>query len=114
MAFVKDLLMNSLKELVNAELKKFQWFLVNDHACLSRSEMENANIFITVDRLVACFGPENAVKITVDILKKMNQNELAEQLENKHKQGPLTLTLCQSSEPHGKEKLIQLRKMNLN
>ncbi|KAI2646870.1 NLR family CARD domain-containing protein 3 [Labeo rohita] len=30
------------------------------------------------------FGPENAVKITLDILKKMNQNHLAEQLENKH------------------------------
>ncbi|XP_050982141.1 tripartite motif-containing protein 16-like protein isoform X2 [Labeo rohita] len=33
------------------------------------------------------FGPKEAVKITVEILRKMNQNHVAEQLEDKHKQG---------------------------
>ncbi|XDV25616.1 hypothetical protein PO909_029507 [Leuciscus waleckii] len=37
--------------------------------------------------MVECFGPEEAVKIAVEVLRKMNQNELANQLENKHKQG---------------------------
>ncbi|KAL1276194.1 hypothetical protein QQF64_035817 [Cirrhinus molitorella] len=36
--------------------------------------------------MVACFGPEEAVKVMVYILRKMNQNDLAEQLENEHKQ----------------------------
>ncbi|KAL1276218.1 hypothetical protein QQF64_035841 [Cirrhinus molitorella] len=48
--------------------------------------MEKADIFDTVDKMVACFGPEEAVKVMVDILRKMNQNDLAEQLEKKNKQ----------------------------
>ncbi|XP_067222307.1 NACHT, LRR and PYD domains-containing protein 3-like [Chanodichthys erythropterus] len=87
MASVKDLLDKSLNELVQAELKKFQWHLVNDHECISKCEMVNADRLDTVDKMVARFGPEEAVKITVKILRKMNQNNLAEQLENKHKQG---------------------------
>ncbi|XP_073695288.1 protein NLRC3-like [Garra rufa] len=86
MASVKELLMNSLMDLVEVDLKKFQWNLKNDER-ISNSEMENADIFDTVDSMVARFGPEEAVKISVEILRKMNQNFLAEQLENKHKQG---------------------------
>ncbi len=87
MASVKDLLLSSMEELVNADLKKFQWHLVNDHEHISKSEMEAADRLKTVDKLVECFTPEEAVKITVGILRKMNQNHLAERLENKHKQG---------------------------
>ncbi|KAL1276210.1 hypothetical protein QQF64_035833 [Cirrhinus molitorella] len=36
--------------------------------------------------MVACFGAEEAVKVMVYILTKMNQNDLAKQLENEHKQ----------------------------
>ncbi|XP_067249243.1 NACHT, LRR and PYD domains-containing protein 3-like [Chanodichthys erythropterus] len=89
MASVKDLLKNSLKDLGEAELKEFQWELKNE--CISKSEMENADRLDTVDKMVARFGPEEAVKITVKILRKMNQNNLAEQLENKHKQVDLNL-----------------------
>ncbi|CAM4458565.1 unnamed protein product [Leuciscus chuanchicus] len=84
MASVKEQLVNSLKELVKDDLKQFQWHLKN-HECVSTSEMENADILDTVDKMVARFGPTEAVKITVNILRKMNQNRLAEQLENEHK-----------------------------
>ncbi|XP_073804442.1 protein NLRC3-like isoform X1 [Danio rerio] len=83
---VKQLLKNSLKELVEAELKEFQWCLRNDYRCISKSEMENADRLETVDKMESCFGPEGAVKITVDILRKINQNDLAEKLENTQKQ----------------------------
>ncbi|XP_052426670.1 NACHT, LRR and PYD domains-containing protein 3-like [Carassius gibelio] len=87
MASVKELLVDSLKELVEAELKEFHWRLMNAyHKCISKSEMEKADIFDTVEKMVACFGPEGAVKIMVDILRKMKQNDLADQLENEHKQ----------------------------
>uniref|UniRef100_A0A8C1AHM8 NACHT, LRR and PYD domains-containing protein 3-like n=1 Tax=Cyprinus carpio carpio TaxID=630221 RepID=A0A8C1AHM8_CYPCA len=87
MVSVKELLMDSLKELVEAELKEFHWRLMSAyHKLISKSEMEKADIFDTVDKMVVCFGPEEAVKIMVDILRKMNQNDLAEQLENEHKQ----------------------------
>ncbi|KAI2665901.1 NLR family CARD domain-containing protein 3 [Labeo rohita] len=87
MATVKELLVGSLKELVEAELKEFHWRLMNtSHNHISKSEMEKADIFDTVDKMVVCFGPEEAVKVMLDILRKMNQNDLAEQLENKNKQ----------------------------
>ncbi|KAL0148154.1 hypothetical protein M9458_056556 [Cirrhinus mrigala] len=87
MTTVKELLMDSLKALVTAELKEFKWRLMNTpHNHVLKSEMEKADIFDTVDKMVVCFGPEEAVKVMVDILRKMNQNDLAEQLENKNKQ----------------------------
>ncbi|KAF4114183.1 NACHT, LRR and PYD domains-containing protein 3-like [Onychostoma macrolepis] len=91
MASVKDLLMDSLKELVDKELEEFQWHLQKDHKGIAKSEVENANRSKTVDKMVACFGSEEAVKITVGILRKINQNELAEQLENKHKEVSISL-----------------------
>jgi len=87
MASVKKLLLNSLENLTEDPLKKFQWNLENDHECITKSDMENADRMNTVDKMVDCFGPEEAVKITVEILRNINQNNLAEQLENKHNQG---------------------------
>ncbi len=84
---VKDLLKNSLEGLKEAEVKMFKWHLQNGHECIKAYEMEKADILDTVDKLVVCFGREEAVKIMVEILRKMNQNHLAEQLEIKHKQG---------------------------
>ncbi|XP_026093089.1 NACHT, LRR and PYD domains-containing protein 3 isoform X2 [Carassius auratus] len=92
MASFKDLLMESLKELVEDELEEFQWHLEKDHEGISKSEIKNANRLKTVDKIVACFGPEEAVKIMVDTLRKMNHNELAEQLENKHKKVSVSFT----------------------
>ncbi len=76
-------------DLVKDDLKLLRWHLVNDHECISKSEMEDADKLKIVDRMVECFLPEEAVKITVDILRKMNQNDLAKKLENKHKQGDI-------------------------
>ncbi|KAL1268578.1 hypothetical protein QQF64_033941, partial [Cirrhinus molitorella] len=86
MASVEELLVNSLKQLVEAELKEFHWHLKKaSHKHISKSEMEKADIFDTVDKMVVCFGPEEAVKVMVDILRKMSQNDLAKHLENEHK-----------------------------
>ncbi|XP_039529116.1 NACHT, LRR and PYD domains-containing protein 12-like isoform X3 [Pimephales promelas] len=86
MASVKELLLNSLMELGKKDLKLFQWHLKMDEHIFN-CELENADRCNTVDKMVACFGPEKAWKITVEILRKMNQNDLAERLENKCKQG---------------------------
>ncbi|ROL53946.1 Apoptosis-associated speck-like protein containing a CARD [Anabarilius grahami] len=86
MASVKDLLKNSLNDLGDDELKAFKWELENGYEGIKKSDVENADRLDTVDKMVACFGAEEAVKNTVDILKNIKRNDLAEQLENKHKQ----------------------------
>ncbi|XP_067283780.1 NACHT, LRR and PYD domains-containing protein 3-like isoform X2 [Pseudorasbora parva] len=106
MASVKDLLEKSLNELLEDELKKFQWCLGNDHECISKSELENADRLKTVDKMVARFRPEAAVKVTVEILRKMNQNNLAEHLENNYKQGHAesNINISVAVGAHSKEK----------
>ncbi|XP_059411092.1 protein NLRC3-like [Carassius carassius] len=91
MASVKELLVNSLNELVKDDLKKFQWYL-NDHKPqgIPKSEMENADVLDTVDKMVERFGAEEAVKITVNLLREMNQNILAKVIENKKTEGNLS------------------------
>ncbi|XP_058628726.1 NACHT, LRR and PYD domains-containing protein 12-like isoform X2 [Onychostoma macrolepis] len=114
MASVKKLLVDSLKELVEADLKDFQWHLVNlYHKRISKSELEKADRLDTVDMMVKCFGPEEAVKVMVDILRKMNQNDLAEQLENEHKQAQ-TEGNIKTSVPAGElQKFLKTHKNNM-
>ncbi|KAI7804904.1 putative NACHT [Triplophysa rosa] len=86
MASVSELLKDSLNELIKDQLKEFRWEL-KSHYGISASELENADVLDTVDKIVEYHGPEEAVKVTLNILRKMNQNHLAELLENKHKEG---------------------------
>lgn len=86
MASVLELLKDSLNELMKDQLKEFRWELKN-HYGISASELENADVLDTVDKIVERHGPEGAVKVTLNILRKMNQNQLAEVLENKHCEG---------------------------
>ncbi|KAL0149283.1 hypothetical protein M9458_055321, partial [Cirrhinus mrigala] len=83
MASVKQLLYDTLDDLEEEKLKRFKSYL-RDDGPIPVSLLEKADATDTVDQILDLFGPENAVKITLDILKKMNQNHLAEQLENKH------------------------------
>lgn len=87
MASVDELLLNSLKDLGKEELKTFQWHLKKNHKEISNSELEDADRLKTVDLMVDHFGEEEAVKNTVKILRKMNKNNQAKQLEDNHKQG---------------------------
>uniref|UniRef100_A0A8C1AXN3 B30.2/SPRY domain-containing protein n=1 Tax=Cyprinus carpio carpio TaxID=630221 RepID=A0A8C1AXN3_CYPCA len=86
MALDEELLLKTLKDLVKDDLEEFQWHLKIHHKDISNSEMENADRIKTVDIMVEHFGLEEAVKIMLEILRKMNKNNLANQLENNHKQ----------------------------
>ncbi|XP_073716156.1 NACHT, LRR and PYD domains-containing protein 12 [Misgurnus anguillicaudatus] len=85
MASVSEHLVNSLNELEKTELKEFQWHLKNENG-ISAAELENADVLDIVDKMMERYGPGGAVKITLNILRKMNQNQLAERLENKYKE----------------------------
>uniref|UniRef100_A0A8C1H0F4 Pyrin domain-containing protein n=1 Tax=Cyprinus carpio carpio TaxID=630221 RepID=A0A8C1H0F4_CYPCA len=85
MAYVSEQHLAALDDLDTDKLKRFKWRLKN-HYCLSSAALEKADAPDTVDLMMKRFGPEEAVKISVEILRKMNQNHVAEQLEDKHKQ----------------------------
>ncbi|XP_050957732.1 protein NLRC3, partial [Labeo rohita] len=105
MASVKQLLYDTMDDLEKKELKRFKSYLRED-GNIKVSVLEKADATDTVDQMLDRFGPENAVKITLDILKKMNQNHLAEQLENKHTKVYLT-------EDWKLQKVLETHKMNM-
>ncbi|ROL54808.1 Stonustoxin subunit beta [Anabarilius grahami] len=84
MSSVLELLLKTLDDLSTQKLQRFKWYLKN-YESISTADIEKAKATDIVDIMVARFTPEGAVKITLDILRKMNENHLAEQLENKHK-----------------------------
>ncbi|XP_073671420.1 protein NLRC3 [Paramisgurnus dabryanus] len=83
MASVLELLHETLDDLEEDKLKRFKSILRHDGP-IPASKLEKADVTDTVDKMLECFEREGAVKITINILRKMNQNQLAEQLEMKH------------------------------
>lgn len=73
-----------MEDLNSDELKRFQWYLTqgmgNDYPPIPKSWLENGDRMETVDKMVQSYRLDGAVKITLKILKKMNQNSLAEKL----------------------------------
>ncbi|XP_076843161.1 NACHT, LRR and PYD domains-containing protein 12-like isoform X3 [Brachyhypopomus gauderio] len=87
MANIPEELLSVLEDLKSKELKNFRWHLTNSLEGDKRipiGHLENADEHDTVDKMVQKYGPDGAVEITVDMLKKMNQNQLAEDLRTKH------------------------------
>uniref|UniRef100_A0AAR2K6H9 B30.2/SPRY domain-containing protein n=1 Tax=Pygocentrus nattereri TaxID=42514 RepID=A0AAR2K6H9_PYGNA len=82
---IKFWLLDILEELLSDDLKKYQWYLTNGvegFRHIPKSLMENANRSDTVDTMVDRYSPDGAVEITLKILNRMNQNELAEKLRS--------------------------------
>ncbi|XP_076860396.1 NACHT, LRR and PYD domains-containing protein 3-like isoform X4 [Brachyhypopomus gauderio] len=87
MANIPEQLLDILEDLETEDLKKFQWHLTNSvegDKHIPKSQLENTNRQDTVDKMIEKYGPDRAVEITLVILKKMNLNQLAEDLRTKH------------------------------
>ncbi|XP_026100737.1 NACHT, LRR and PYD domains-containing protein 12-like [Carassius auratus] len=105
MASIKRMLYDTLDDLEKDNFKRFKSFLREDGP-IPASVLEKAEATDTVNQMLDRFGPERAVKITLHILKKINQNNLAEQLENKHKEAFFTEDLML-------QKCLQIHKTNM-
>ncbi|KAI3352524.1 hypothetical protein L3Q82_005469 [Scortum barcoo] len=85
---VPELLLETLEDLINEDLQKLQWYLslgiVEGYKAIPKSHLEKATRTETVTRLIQNYGDESAVKITVKILRKMNFNSTADELESKY------------------------------
>ncbi|ROL45401.1 Stonustoxin subunit alpha [Anabarilius grahami] len=92
MASVSEQLLRTLDDLDADKLKRFKWHLKNNYD-VSGAALEHADAPDTVDLMIKHFGPDEAVKITVELLRKMDQNHKAEELEKKHKEDSRRLTL---------------------
>ncbi|XP_067283775.1 NACHT, LRR and PYD domains-containing protein 12-like [Pseudorasbora parva] len=84
MAAIKEQLLETLEDLGSEKLKKFKWHLKNE-GLASTADLEKPNVNYTVAQMVAHHGPARAVEITLDILRRMKENHLAELLEHKLK-----------------------------
>ncbi|XP_029596121.1 uncharacterized protein LOC115178876 isoform X1 [Salmo trutta] len=83
---VHFLLLDILEELSRSDLKTFQWYInkgVEEFPSISEGQLEDADRLVTVDRMVQSYCDEGAVKITLEILRKMGRNNLAEELKEK-------------------------------
>ncbi|XP_029627132.1 serine/threonine-protein kinase/endoribonuclease IRE1 isoform X1 [Salmo trutta] len=85
---VPELLLATLDDLGKEELKEFKWRLRQGvegfPQRIPMSQLEYAGREDTISKMVETYQPENAVKITLEILRKMNQNKLAETLNDKY------------------------------
>ncbi|CAB1344223.1 unnamed protein product [Coregonus sp. 'balchen'] len=86
---VPSLLLTTLEELTGEQLKTFQCYLTSvqlpGFSPIPESQLENADRQDTVDQMVKRYGPEGAVKITLNTMRKMDLGDLAEKLERDHR-----------------------------
>ncbi|XP_071202838.1 uncharacterized protein [Salvelinus alpinus] len=82
---VPALLLTSLEELTEEQLKTFQSHLTRGQLfgfpLIPERQLENTSRQETVDQMVKSYGPERAVEITLWILREMNLDDLAETLQ---------------------------------
>ncbi|ROI37167.1 NLR family CARD domain-containing protein 3 [Anabarilius grahami] len=83
MASVKKLLNDTLDDLKEDSRKRFKSYLKEDGP-IRAGKLEKADVTEIVDIMMERFGAEEAVKITLNILRKMNQNRLVEELQNNY------------------------------
>ncbi|XP_024001381.2 uncharacterized protein [Salvelinus sp. IW2-2015] len=99
---VPALLLTSLKELTEEQLKTFQSHLTNGwmlgFPLIPESHLENSDRQDTVDQMVQRYGPERAVGITFCILREMKLDDLAENLQRDHTRVLLLISLEELTE----------------
>ncbi|KAL0992567.1 hypothetical protein UPYG_G00095050 [Umbra pygmaea] len=82
------LLFDTLENLDKTDFKKFQWFLkqpfLDGFTPVPVRRLDDADIQDTVDEMLKAYGRHDAVKITLEILRKLRQNNLAERLKRDH------------------------------
>lgn len=91
MAQVPELLLNTLLQLVDKDLRTFQWYLYMDvlegFAYIPRADLDGVDRPGTVSRLVETYGYDDAVTVSVEVLTKMKLKLWAETLKKKRDEG---------------------------
>lgn len=87
MSSISILLLSHLNELTQDDFERFKWSLMKDKAqgfeSISRRKLEKAKPFEVVDLMVNQYESSEATKITIQVLRQMEQKKLASDLEKK-------------------------------
>ncbi|XP_048856692.1 NACHT, LRR and PYD domains-containing protein 3-like isoform X2 [Brienomyrus brachyistius] len=79
-----DLLLQSLEELIDDELKKFKFNLnhlrYKEYQPIPRGQLENLNRTDLANKMIRSYGEVGALNVMLEILKKMNLNDLVQRL----------------------------------
>lgn len=85
---VPQLLLETLQGLLEDDFKTLKWYLWNgvldDYNPIPPSFLENASRVQTVSQIINSYGEESAVKVTIEVLRKMNFNGPAEKLKSRY------------------------------
>ncbi|KAJ1162326.1 hypothetical protein NDU88_002794 [Pleurodeles waltl] len=79
---VRDLNYHKLENLNEREFDHFKMRLSDDPHKLPRGITESLDSFKLADKMVHHYTPSKALEVAIDVLKKMNQMQLAEELRN--------------------------------
>ncbi|XP_064866842.1 NACHT, LRR and PYD domains-containing protein 3-like [Oncorhynchus nerka] len=90
---VKERLLAVLDDLGSEELKRFKWHLTTENQQdgfphIPKGQLETSDGLDIVDQMVQKYRGNVAVQITLDILKKISRNDLAEKLNRDCPIGP--------------------------
>ncbi len=81
---VDELLLQTLNDLLEDDFKTFQWYLslkvLDSCKPIPKAHLEGVSRRDTVSRMTKGYGERAAVNLTLEILKKMNFNGIAEEL----------------------------------
>ncbi|XP_078140899.1 protein NLRC3-like [Centroberyx gerrardi] len=94
-----ELLLKTLEDLGDKEFKKFKWFLRQDDIldgfpAIPKSRLEKADRLDTVDQMVQTYS-EYSLEVTIEVLMKINKNDLVQSLSNTSSAPKETLAECQ-------------------
>eukprot|EP00063_Salmo_salar_P075091 XP_014049926.1 PREDICTED: NACHT, LRR and PYD domains-containing protein 12-like isoform X2 [Salmo salar] len=92
---VPELLLATLNQLADDDLKTFKWYLKQHDGfisqmglcAISKSQLENADREDTVDKMTETYSYADTLKISLEILRRINQNNLAEKLKTDYEIG---------------------------
>ncbi|XP_078022245.1 uncharacterized protein LOC117254771 isoform X1 [Epinephelus lanceolatus] len=92
---VPQLLLETLEDLGDdADFEEFKWYLSMNilEGCkpIPKSRLGKAPRTDTVSRMTENYSKESTVKVTVEILRKMGNNNAAEKLKNRYAGGKTT------------------------
>ncbi|XP_029913609.1 NLR family CARD domain-containing protein 3-like [Myripristis murdjan] len=85
MAALKELLLETLNDLGDKELKEFKWYLqaeiLEGLPAIPKSRLEKADRPDTVDQMVQTYN-QHCLEVTKKVLMKINRNDLVQNLSN--------------------------------